>query len=127
MEEVERIRHSPDYRLIDARLPERYRGEVEPIDKVAGHIPGALNFPYSMNLSEDGTLLPSDEIRMSYSTILAGIPPGNAVFYCGSGVTSIISMIALLHAGLGQSRIYPGSWSEWIADGSRPIAVGPEL
>lgn len=126
IDEVERIRQDPDYRLVDIRLPERYRGEVEPLDRIAGHIPGAINIPYLSNLAEDWTFLPPEVLRKRYSAILGDVNISQVVLYCGSGVTSILSLLALLHAGLGQARIYPGSWSEWIADGHHHIAVGPE-
>lgn len=125
-EEVEQIRLDPNFRLIDVRLPERYRGETEPIDPVAGHIPGALNAPYTKNLAPEGTFKPSEELRGYYEEITSGVPAERVIFYCGSGVTSIHSVLAMKLAGLGDARFYPGSWSEWIADRRRPVATGAE-
>jgi thiosulfate/3-mercaptopyruvate sulfurtransferase len=125
-DEVEQIRRDPAYRLVDVRLPERYRGEVEPIDPLAGHIPGALNLPYTNNLNAEGKFRTPQELYDFYSAELGGVPAGRVVFYCGSGVTSIHSLLALQIAGLGEARLYAGSWSEWIASRQRPVALGPE-
>ncbi len=125
-EEVLAQSHSPDSRLFDVRAPERYRGEAEPIDPVAGHIPGAISAPYADNMGPDGRFLPIDELRARYETLLAGASMDEVVFYCGSGVTSNHSLLALAHIGLEGARLYAGSWSQWIADGERPIATGPE-
>lgn len=122
--EVDRIRLDPDFRLFDVRAHERYTGEVEPIDPVAGHIPGARNAPHTENLSEEGTFRSPEELRAHYQKLLDGVPPENVVFYCGSGVTSIHSLLAMKIAGLEGDKIYPGSWSEWIADRKRPVATG---
>ena len=126
VEQVERIRLDPAYRLVDVRAPERYRGESEPIDPVAGHIPGAVNLPYLKNLAADSTFQTPAELRRLYEPIIAGIPAQNVIFYCGSGVTSVHSLLALLVAGLGEAKLYPGSWSEWIAPRTRPVATGPD-
>ncbi len=123
-EEVEQIRLDPNFRLIDVRLPERYRGETEPIDPVAGHIPGALNAPYTKNLAPEGTFKSPEELRDYYNEIISGVPAERVIFYCGSGVTSIHSVLAMKLAGLGDARFYPGSWSEWITDQRRPVARG---
>jgi thiosulfate/3-mercaptopyruvate sulfurtransferase len=96
-----------DFVLLDARAPERFRGEVEPIDPVAGHIPGARNVPYE-ELAPGGRLLPPDEVRER-------LPEGPFVAYCGSGVTSCVLLLAAEVAGAGPGRLYPGSWSEWCA------------
>lgn len=122
-EQVEVIRQDPTYRLIDARAAERYRGEVEPIDPVAGHIPGALNAPWKDNLSEEGVLLPKEELRVYYQALLGDVPTDRTVIYCGSGVTSIHNALAMMVASLGEPRIYAGSWSEWITDPARPVAT----
>jgi thiosulfate/3-mercaptopyruvate sulfurtransferase len=122
--EVDRIRLDPQYVLIDARSPARYRGEEETIDSVAGHIPGAINHFYGENLTPDGKFLSPQALRERYTRLLNGLPPQNAVVYCGSGVTSCHVLLAMEAAGLGGSRLYPGSWSEWIRDPARPIAVG---
>ncbi len=126
IDEVDRLRLDPAYRLFDVRAPERYRGEVEPIDPVAGHIPGARNAPYTDNLSPQGTFRSPEELRKHYQALLGEIPAERVVFYCGSGVTSIHSLLAMELAGLKGARFYPGSWSEWIADRSRPVATGDE-
>jgi thiosulfate/3-mercaptopyruvate sulfurtransferase len=123
-DEVEQIRRDPAYRLIDVRAAERYRGEVEPVDPVAGHIPGALNAPYTSNLNEEGRFRSPQELHEYYEALLRGTSADRAVFYCGSGVTSIHSLLALQIAGLGEAKLYAGSWSEWIASRQRPVALG---
>lgn len=120
---IDSMRNNPVYRVIDARTSDRYHGQNETIDAVAGHIPGAMNAPYVDNLTEDKRMKPPDELRKIYMPILGNIPPENIAFYCGSGVTSIHNALAVMHAGLGEPRIYPGSWSEWIVDPRRPIAT----
>jgi thiosulfate/3-mercaptopyruvate sulfurtransferase len=122
--EVERIRQDPAYVLIDARAPVRYRGEQEPIDTVAGHIPGAVNRFHAENLGPDGKFLPPDILREQFTQILGDRPPSRAVVYCGSGVTSCHNLLAMEIAELSGSRLYPGSWSEWIRDPQRPIGLG---
>lgn len=109
-------------RLLDARSPERYRGEAEPIDPVAGHIPGALNRPLQLNLGPDGRFLPPGELRRAYAELLAGTEPQAVVHMCGSGVSACHNLLAMEIAGLGGSRLYVGSWSEWIRDPARPVA-----
>jgi len=118
-----RLADSPS-RLIDARSPERYRGEVEPLDPVAGHIPGAVNHHYQQNLGQDGTFLPAAELKRRLAPLLGGEPASHAVCYCGSGVTACHTLLAMAHAGLGLGRLYAGSWSEWCADPARPVARG---
>lgn len=110
--------------LIDARAGERYRGEVEPLDPVAGHIPGAVNRFWQANLAADGTFKAREDLEREYSQLLAGRPPSAVVHQCGSGVTACHNLFAMEWAGLTGSRLYPGSWSEWVADPSRPIATG---
>ncbi len=110
--------------VIDARAPDRFEGRIEPIDPVAGHIPGAVNRFYGRNLRPDNRLKPAEVLREEFSALLAGRDPGTAVHQCGSGVTACANLLAMTHAGLPGSGIYPGSWSEWIADPSRPIATG---
>ncbi|HSD61168.1 MAG TPA: sulfurtransferase [Burkholderiales bacterium] len=122
--EVERALARRDTLLIDARAPERYTGEEEPFDPVAGHIPGARNRPFEDNLDIDGTFLSAAELREAFEPLLAGMPPRQAIHVCGSGVTACHNLIAMEIAGLGGSRLYPGSWSEWITDPRHPIAVG---
>lgn len=114
-----------DALLIDARAPERFEGRSETIDRVAGHIPGASNHFFKQNLAADGTMLPPETLRGSFEQLLAGRPPGDAVMYCGSGVTACQNLLAMEHAGLPGTRLYVGSWSEWSSDPSRPVETGP--
>jgi thiosulfate/3-mercaptopyruvate sulfurtransferase len=116
----------PAWRVLDARAAERYRGEVEPIDKVAGHVPGALNLPTAGLVTADGTFGPPAEIKAAFAAKLGGVPPERTVAYCGSGVTACHLLLAMEHAGLADGKLYPGSWSEWTADPSRPVATGSE-
>lgn len=115
---------SPAARVLDVRAPERYRGEVEPIDKVAGHIPGARNHPFATSLDPQGRFLPPQALHAAFVASLAGVPPARAIVYCGSGVTACHALLALEHAGLAGARLYPGSWSEWSSDPSLPVATG---
>ncbi len=108
--------------LIDARAPERFRGEVEPIDAQAGHIPGARNRYYKDNLGADGRFKSAEQLRAEFRPLLDGAPPAQAVHQCGSGVTACHNLLAMEHAGLGGSALYPGSWSEWSSDPARPVA-----
>ena len=110
--------------LIDARTPERYRGELEPIDPVGGHIPGALNRPFQLNLASDGLFLPADQLRRQFKQLLGDTPPEQTVHSCGSGVTACHNLLAMEHAGLTGSKLYAGSWSEWIRNKNRPVATG---
>lgn len=110
----------PEYTLINARAAERYRGEKEPIDPVAGHIPGALNRPTSANLQADGTFKSAEQLRAEFDDLLNETSVGSVVCYCGSGITACHNLFALELAGLSGAKLYPGSWSEWIADPSRP-------
>lgn len=110
--------------LVDARAPARYRGDAEPIDPVAGRIPGARNRPLTMNLDDGGAFKPPAALRAEFESVLAGAPPGRVIHYCGSGVGSCHNVLAMEVAGLSGSRLYPGSWSEWIADPSRPVERG---
>jgi thiosulfate/3-mercaptopyruvate sulfurtransferase len=110
--------------LLDARAGERYRGEVEPIDPVAGHIPGAVNAPTTDNLAPDGRLLPPDVLRARFAALgLDGSRPIGA--YCGSGITAAHELLALAVAGI-DAVLYPGSWSEWVSDPARPVATGSD-
>jgi len=110
--------------LIDARAEERFLGEVEPLDPVAGHVPGAVNWPFEDNLDIDGRFLSQAELRQHYQGLLAGKAPAAAAHMCGSGVTACHNLLAMEHAGLPGSRLYAGSWSAWISDPGRPIAEG---
>ena len=112
--------------LLDARSAPRYRGEVEPIDPVAGHIPGAVSAPYEQNLTPEGRFLEPEVLRRRFEQLLKSVPVENVICYCGSGVTAAHNLLALAHAGLGMGRLYAGSWSEWIAGPERPIARGDE-
>lgn len=123
--EIERRLDDPGLRLLDARLPARYRGDEEPIDPVAGHVPGAINQPFQLNLTPDGRFRTPDELRELFAPHVAGAPHEIAVM-CGSGVTACHDLFALERAGLGTARLYPGSWSEWIRTPSRPVARGPQ-
>ncbi len=109
--------------LIDARSAERFRGEVEPYDTVAGHIPGALNRPHSENL-HNGRFKPAEKLAEEFSKLLGVHAPENAFLMCGSGVTACQNLLAMEYAGLQGARVYPGSWSEWISDPARPVARG---
>jgi thiosulfate/3-mercaptopyruvate sulfurtransferase len=110
--------------LIDARAPARFRGEVEPLDPVAGHIPGALNRPFSENLAADGRFKPRELLRAEFEQLLAGRPAGSVVHQCGSGVSALPNLLAMELAGLGESALFAGSWSEWCSDSARPVARG---
>ena len=109
-------------RIVDARSGARFRGEVEPLDRVAGHIPGATLRFFQDNLQPDGRFKPAVQLRAEFEAW--GTPPGEVVHQCGSGVTACHNLLAMAHAGLQGSRLYPGSWSEWCADPTRPVAVG---
>lgn len=111
-------------RILDVRAPERYRGEVEPIDAVAGHVPGARNHPFTTSLDASGRFLPATELRAALSHSLGGVPPERTIAMCGSGVTACHLLLAMEHAGLHGARLYPGSWSEWSRDPSRPVRTG---
>jgi thiosulfate/3-mercaptopyruvate sulfurtransferase len=108
--------------LLDARAGERYRGEVEPVDPRAGHIPGAMSAPWAENLGPDGRFLPPDELRRHYAAL--GANGAGVVAYCGSSLTATHDLLAMELAGLGGGRLYEGSWSHWSSDPSRPAAVG---
>ena len=111
-------------RILDARAPERYRGEVEPIDAVAGHVPGAVNHPFTSSLGADGRLLPAPELRAALGGALGDRGAPDTVAMCGSGVTACHLLLAMEVAGLRGGRLYPGSWSEWSRDPARPVARG---
>lgn len=108
--------------LVDARGGERYRGEVEPIDRVAGHVPGAINRPYAMNL-DAGRFKPAARLAEEFAALLAGHAPRQVIAMCGSGVTACHHLLAMTHAGLPGARLFTGSWSGWIEDPARPVAT----
>jgi thiosulfate/3-mercaptopyruvate sulfurtransferase len=110
--------------VLDARAGERFRGEVEPIDPVAGRIPSARNRFFKTNLNPDLTMRPSQELKREFEALLAGWRPAEVIHQCGSGITACANLLAMEHAGLTGSKLYAGSWSEWIADPTRPIARG---
>ena len=121
LQDVSAIVGRRDSLLLDARAPERYRGDTEPIDRVPGHIPGAVNHFFQDNLDGRGLLRSPDELRAAFSTALAGVPVERVVCYCGSGVTACHNILALEHAGLHGAKLYAGSWSEWSSDASRAV------
>ncbi len=111
--------------LVDARAPERFRGEAEPIDRVAGHVPGAVNRPYAANL-RDGRFKPAAELADEFAALLAGRTPSRLVAMCGSGVTACHHLLAMAYAGLPGPRLFAGSWSGWIEDPRHPVATGQD-
>jgi thiosulfate/3-mercaptopyruvate sulfurtransferase len=120
--DVQRALQDPAALLVDARAQERYAGTVEPIDFVAGHIPGAVNHPFTANLDADGHFLPSDEIKRRWQERLSGRQPRHLIAMCGSGVTACHNLLSLQAAGFTGAKLYAGSWSEWIRDPRRPVA-----
>jgi thiosulfate/3-mercaptopyruvate sulfurtransferase len=123
--EVEQALARKDIALIDARGADRFAGENETIDPVAGHVPGAANRPFAKNVDGRGRFLPAAELRRQWTEALAGRDAQDVVAMCGSGVSACHNLLALEIAGLSGARLYPGSWSEWIRDPRRPIARGP--
>lgn len=124
--QVEQMLDDSNVLLVDARAPERFEGASEPLDRTPGHIPGAVNHFYRRNVTEEGVMLPPEELRRRFADTLGGRRPDQVVMYCGSGVTACHNLLAMEHAGLEGARLFPGSWSEWSADSSRPIATGAE-
>lgn len=115
---------APEFVVVDARAAERFRGQTEPMDPVAGHIPGALNRPHSLNLQADGRFKTPAQLRDEFNALLAGRSPSQIVHQCGSGITASHNVFAMELAGLKGSALYPGSWSEWCSDPARPVARG---
>jgi len=111
----------PSVLLVDARSPERFAGQADPLDNVSGHIPGARNRFYRDNISQEGTLRPAGELRADFERVLGDRPPNEAIMYCGSGVTACHNLLAMEHAGLRGARLFAGSWSEWESDPKRPV------
>lgn len=123
--EIERLVDAGDGGLLlDARAGPRYRGEEEPLDPRAGHIPGARNLPHAENVDADGRFLPPDRLRARFDAALANLVPAEVVHTCGSGVSACHNQLAMELAGLVGSRLYPGSWSEWCSDPARPVETG---
>ncbi len=116
--------HTPGQTVLDARAAPRFRGEVEPLDPVAGHIPGALNRPFSQNLGEDGRFKPRAQLRAEFDALLAGRDPASVLHQCGSGVSAIPNLLAMEIAGYAPTALYAGSWSDWCSDASRPVERG---
>ncbi|MGN6519272.1 MAG: sulfurtransferase [Dokdonella sp.] len=123
-DELERRRASGDVLLLDARAAPRYRGEVEPIDPVAGHVPDARNRPFADNLGSGGRFKPREQLRREFEALLDGRHARDVVHMCGSGVTACHNLLAMEHAGLTGSRVFAPSWSGWVSDASRPVATG---
>jgi thiosulfate/3-mercaptopyruvate sulfurtransferase len=119
-DDVAAVAARSDWRVLDARAPERFRGEIEPIDKKAGHIPGAVNHYHQWNLNEHQMLATPGELRVRFEQTLADTPPERVICYCGSGVAACQNLLAMEHAGLHGAKLYAGSWSEWSSDSSRP-------
>jgi thiosulfate/3-mercaptopyruvate sulfurtransferase len=115
---------SPTLCLIDARAPDRFRGQNETLDPVGGRIPGSRNRFFRDNLQADGRFKPASQLRSDYLALLGGLSPDQSVHQCGSGVSACHNILAMEVAGMSGMRLYPGSWSEWCADASRPIATG---
>lgn len=111
--------------LLDARAAERYRGDVEPIDRVGGHIPGAVSAPTTENVGDDGRFRPAAELAERFKSLGANGDPGQVGVYCGSGVSAAHEILALAVAGI-DAQLYVGSWSQWSADEARPVATGPD-
>ena len=124
--EVERALADPRRVLVDARAPERFAGAVEPLDRIAGHVPGARNHPFARNLGPDGRFLGATELRRRWVDFLRGASPTAMISMCGSGVTACHNLLALEIAGLRGAKLYAGSYSEWVADPARPVATGGE-
>ena len=114
----------PVFTVLDARAPNRFRGEVEPMDPVAGHIPGAINRPNALNTQADGHFKSPHDLRAEFDALLQGTASGQVVHQCGSGITACHNLFAMELAGLTGSMLYPGSWSEWCSDPARPVAKG---
>jgi len=122
--EMQGALEDPRRLLVDARAAERFAGTVEPLDRVAGHVPGAVNHPFTANLGQDGRFLPAGELRRRWLTRLGGREASDAILMCGSGVTACHNILAMTSAGLPGGKLYAGSWSEWIRNPERPVARG---
>jgi thiosulfate/3-mercaptopyruvate sulfurtransferase len=111
----------PSILLVDARSPERFEGQPDPLDSVSGHVPGARNRFYRHNISQEGTMRAAGELKADFERVLGDRSPSEAVMYCGSGVTACHNLLAMEHAGLRGAKLFAGSWSEWEADRKRPV------
>lgn len=120
---VSQLEH-PTLTLIDARATPRFKGEIEPLDPVAGHIPGALNRPFGLNLTADGKFKPAEQLKAEFTALLGQRDPASVVHHCGSGVSALPNLLAMEIAGLGRTALYAGSWSDWCKDPERPVAQG---
>jgi thiosulfate/3-mercaptopyruvate sulfurtransferase len=125
-DQVQEYKNDLRHVILDARSSRRFRGEVEPIDSVAGHIPGAVSAPCEENVTPEGKFLSPEILRRRFEKLIKSVPPENVICYCGSGVTAAHNIIAMAYAGLGTARLYAGSWSDWITNAARPIATGAE-
>ena len=123
---VQSARADPRWLIVDARAPDRYAGRNETIDPVAGHIPAAVNRFWQSNLQPDGRFKTVDQLRFEFAALLGARSPTHVIAQCGSGVTACHNLLAMQRAGIGGARLYPGSWSQWISDPTRPIAVGAD-
>jgi thiosulfate/3-mercaptopyruvate sulfurtransferase len=123
-EELERRLANDSALLLDARAAPRYAGEIEPIDAKAGHVPRALNRPFADNLAAGGTFKPREQLRAEFERLLGAHAPEDVVHMCGSGVTACHNLLAMEHAELAGSRVFAPSWSGWISDPTRPVAIG---
>ena len=119
IDEVENVSQDKNHIVIDVRETSRYNGETEPIDLIAGHIPGAINVPFTENLDENGLFLPPNELKEKYKKILQDVKSENIIVHCGSGVTACHSLLAIAYAGLEIPKLYVGSWSEWSRNGKK--------
>lgn len=125
-EQVDAARQDASRVVLDARAPFRFRGESDPFDPVAGHIPGAKNAPYADNLDENGRFRSAAELRRRYETLLGGVPAQRTIVHCGSGVTACHDLVAMELAGLSGAALYVGSWSEWCRQTGRPVGKGEQ-
>ena len=116
--------NKPSQTILDARGAPRFRGEVEPLDPAAGHIPGALNRPFTENIGVDGKFKSAEVLKAEFAKLLAGRDPNTVVHHCGSGVSAVPNVLAMELAGFGRQALFAGSWSEWCSDPSRPVAQG---
>ncbi len=121
--QIEQNLEQETHLIVDSRSAERYRGEHEPIDPIAGHIPNAISAPFAENLDSSGLFKSKEALSKRFSQLLKDYPANKTVFYCGSGVTACHNLLALNYIGIDQAKLYPGSWSEWITEIKRPIAI----